>query len=67
MGKSAIAMDIAVTVARAYREGEVAGQRVAVYGAAVGIFSLEMSGTQLMNRLLAEQAEIHRTRSGQAG
>ena len=38
-----------------------------VEGAAVGIFSLKMSGTQLLNRLLAEQAEIpsHKVRSGE--
>ena len=53
MGKSALATNIAFAAAKA--------------GAAVGIFSLEMSAEQLANRIVAEQAGVasERVRRGQ--
>jgi replicative DNA helicase len=52
MGKSALAANIGVNAARRYAQTK--GRE----GAAVGFFSLEMSGEQLGQRVLAEQAGI---------
>lgn len=52
MGKSALAANIGVNAARRYAETE--GRE----GAPVGFFSLEMSGEQLGQRVLAEQSGI---------
>lgn len=59
MGKTALATNIAFNAARAYR-GEIGkeGREVAVEGARVGFFSLEMSAGQLTGRLVADYAEI---------
>ncbi|MEI6985120.1 MAG: replicative DNA helicase [Rhodospirillaceae bacterium] len=52
MGKTALATNIAVNAAKEYlRTG-------GTDGAAVGIFSLEMSGEQLANRVLADEIKI---------
>jgi replicative DNA helicase len=63
MGKSALAANIAISAARARADG--AGPAPA--GAVVGFFSLEMSDDQVMNRILAERANVpsHRVRQGQ--
>jgi replicative DNA helicase len=52
MGKSALAANIGVNAARRYAQTK--GRE----GAAVGFFSLEMSGEQLGQRVLAEQSGI---------
>jgi replicative DNA helicase len=63
MGKSALAANIAISAARA--RADEAGPEPA--GAVVGFFSLEMSDDQVMNRILAERANVpsHRVRQGQ--
>lgn len=67
MGKTALATNIGLNVASAFREEDIEGQRVLVDGAPVAIFSLEMSGTQITNRILADQAQIpgNKVRSGE--
>lgn len=59
MGKTALATNIAFNAARRYR-GEIGkdGREVAVEGARVGFFSLEMSAGQLTGRLVADFAGI---------
>jgi replicative DNA helicase len=52
MGKTALAATIGVNAARRYAQTE--GKE----GAAVGFFSLEMSGEQLGQRVLTEQSGI---------
>jgi replicative DNA helicase len=66
MGKSSLAANIGFNAAQAYRQEEREGQQVVVDGAAVVIFSLEMSGTQITHRIMAEQAEVphHKVRKG---
>ena len=59
MGKTALATNIGFNAARRLKYEETAsGERKAVDGAVVGIFSLEMSSEQLATRILAEQSEI---------
>lgn len=67
MGKSALATNIGFNIARSYREAMVDDRKVVADGAAVGIFSLEMSGTQITHRLMAECAEVanDKVRKGQ--
>jgi replicative DNA helicase len=59
MGKTALATNIAFNAVKAYREehGED-GKPIAVDGAVVGFFSLEMSAEQLANRILSEQTGL---------
>jgi replicative DNA helicase len=68
MGKTALATNIAFAAAQAHRaEPGEDGQLRTVSGAHVGFFSLEMSGEQLVTRILAEQAGVpsERLRRGQ--
>ena len=68
MGKTALATNIAFAAVRAHRaEPGEDGQMRTVNGAHVGFFSLEMSGEQLVTRILAEQAGVpsERMRRGQ--
>lgn len=59
MGKTALATNIAVNVAKAYRPiTREDGQVVAADGGVVGFFSLEMSADQLAGRILSEFSEI---------
>ena len=59
MGKTALATNIAVNAARAYRpERQPDGTIKAAEGAVVGFFSLEMSADQLAGRILSEFSEI---------
>ena len=59
MGKTALATNIAFSVARTWRGGTTPdGHRKTEDGGQVGFFSLEMSAEQLATRILAEQAEI---------
>ncbi len=59
MGKTALATTIAFNAARAYRvEPDDQGNEVAVDGAVVGFFSLEMSADQIATRILAERTGI---------
>jgi len=59
MGKSALAMTIALNAARAYRPiYNDAGDIVDAEGAVVGVFSLEMSREQLATRIISEQTRI---------
>jgi replicative DNA helicase len=59
MGKSSLACNIAFNVAKAYKKGLNAdGNEAVVDGAAVGIFSLEMSAEQLATRLIAEESGV---------
>jgi replicative DNA helicase len=68
MGKSSLATNIAYNIAKAWR-GEVRpdGRTESVNGGIVGLFSLEMSASQLANRIIAEQTEIasHRILRGE--
>ena len=59
MGKTALATNIAYTIARAWR-GEVRadGHMHTLDGGVVGFFSLEMSGEQLATRIVSEQTGI---------
>jgi replicative DNA helicase len=59
MGKTALATNIAYSVAKAWN-GEVRadGHMATVNGGIVGFFSLEMSAEQLATRILAEQTKI---------
>ncbi len=62
MGKSALACNIAFNVAKTYKvEKDQAGIDTVVDGAAVGLFSLEMSSEQLATRLLAEESGVPST------
>jgi replicative DNA helicase len=59
MGKTALATNISFNAARAYREAlDATGKPVAVEGAKVAFFSLEMSAEQLATRILAEQTGV---------
>jgi replicative DNA helicase len=59
MGKSALAMTIALNASRAYRPiYNDAGDIVDAEGAVVGVFSLEMSREQLATRIVSEQTRI---------
>jgi replicative DNA helicase len=59
MGKTALATNIAFSIARTYATGEKPdGTHGVVNGGVVGFFSLEMSAEQLAARILSEQAEI---------
>jgi replicative DNA helicase len=59
MGKTALATNMAFNAVKAYREEHGPdGKPEVVDGAVVGFFSLEMSGEQLANRILSEQAGI---------
>jgi len=68
MGKTSLATNIAYNIAKAWR-GEVRpdGRTESVNGGIVGLFSLEMSASQLANRIIAEQTEIpsHRILRGE--
>ena len=58
-GKTALATNIAFHAARSLRtEKSEAGVEQVVDGAVVGFFSLEMSGDQVTNRIVAEQAGV---------
>ncbi|MGB6439079.1 MAG: replicative DNA helicase [Methyloceanibacter sp.] len=56
MGKTALATNIAYHVAQTYRRDP--DSEVAVDGAVVGFFSLEMSAEQLATRIISERAYI---------
>ena len=58
MGKSALATNIGLAIARAYKAGEDHGARKTVDGGIVGFFSLEMSAEQLATRMLAELSGV---------
>ncbi|MEE9329579.1 MAG: replicative DNA helicase [Parvularculaceae bacterium] len=59
MGKTALATNIAVNAARAYKpEAQPDGSIKAGDGAVVGMFSLEMSADQLAGRILSEFSKI---------
>lgn len=59
MGKSSLATNIAVSVARNYRtEKQPDGTLSAVEGGVVGLFSLEMSAEQLATRIISETARV---------
>ncbi len=59
MGKTALATNIALNAARAYvPERQPDGSIKAKSGAVVGLFSLEMSDSQLAGRILAESSGI---------
>src|SRR5580693_4684065 len=68
MGKTALATNIAYSIAKAW-EGEVRpdGRIESVNGGIVGFFSLEMSAQQLATRIISEQTEIasNRIRRGE--
>ena len=60
MGKSSLAVNIAVNAARAYvPERQADGSIKAKSGAVCGFFSLEMSADQLAARILADVADIN--------
>lgn len=65
MGKTALALNIAMNVARA-KQKAVEGGEAEHYGGTVVSFSLEMLGEQLATRLLSDFAEIesHKIRQG---
>ena len=56
MGKSALATNIAMNAAEKYREEITDGEVTVTDGAMVGIWSLEMSGQQLVQRVIAERS-----------
>ena len=59
MGKSSLATNIALHIARRHRtEKQPDGTDKLIDGGVVGFFSLEMSAEQLATRMLSEQAEI---------
>lgn len=59
MGKTALATNIAFSVARDYAfETQPSGAKKTVRGGRVGFFSLEMSGEQLAMRILAEVSGV---------
>jgi len=65
MGKTSLALNVAMHVARAKQKADQAGEAEHL-GGVVGFFSLEMSAEQLATRLLSDFAEIesHRIRQG---
>lgn len=59
MGKTALATNIAYSIASAYEpEYKTDGTVVAAKGGIVGFFSVEMSAEQLATRIISEQTEI---------
>lgn len=59
MGKTALATNIAFSIAKGHRsEIKADGTTETVNGGVVGFFSLEMSAEQLATRIIAEQTEI---------
>jgi replicative DNA helicase len=59
MGKTALATNIAFSIARNYRgETRADGVRETLDGGVVGFFSLEMSAEQLATRIIAEQSGV---------
>ena len=59
MGKSALATNVALNAARAYKAERLAdGTTRAASGAVVGLFSLEMSADQLATRIIAEVSGV---------
>ncbi|MBU1174955.1 MAG: replicative DNA helicase [Alphaproteobacteria bacterium] len=59
MGKSSLATNIAVNVAKTFREEPTPeGNMKTVNGGRVGFFSLEMSAEQLATRILSDEARI---------
>ena len=59
MGKTALATNIAMNIARKYRfQSEVDGSRKTVDGGVVAFYSLEMSAEQLATRLLADASGV---------
>ncbi|MFN3958904.1 MAG: replicative DNA helicase [Parvularculaceae bacterium] len=59
MGKSSLATNIALNVARAYRpERQPDGTIKAAEGGVVGLFSLEMSSDQLATRIISEVSGV---------
>ena len=59
MGKSSLATNIAVNIAKAFREEPTPdGNMKTTNGGRVGFFSLEMSAEQLATRILSDQARV---------
>ena len=59
MGKTALATNIALNAARAYKaERQADGSIRTVNGAVVGLFSLEMAAEQLATRIIAETSNV---------
>jgi len=59
MGKTALATNIAVNAARAFRsEKQPDGTMKTVDGAIVGLFSLEMASEQIATRIISETARV---------
>jgi replicative DNA helicase len=59
MGKTSLATNMAFSIARSFRKGQLPdGTTGAVDGGVVGFFSLEMSAEQLAARILSEASEI---------
>ena len=59
MGKTSLATNLAVNVARAFKsERQQDGTSKTVEGGVVGFFSLEMSAEQLATRILSEMSEV---------
>jgi replicative DNA helicase len=59
MGKSSLACNIGLNVAKAYKRGlNENGEDVVIDGAAVAIFHLEMSSEQVATRLIAEESGV---------
>lgn len=59
MGKTSLATNIAVNVARAHKtERQSDGTVKTVQGGIVGLFSLEMAAEQLATRILSEMSEV---------
>jgi replicative DNA helicase len=66
MGKTALALNLAMNVARVKQKAIEADPNAEHTGGTVGFFSLEMSGEQLATRILSDFAEIesHKIRQG---
>jgi len=66
MGKTALALNLAMNVARIKQKATEADPNAEHTGGTVGFFSLEMSGEQLATRILSDFAEIesHKIRQG---
>jgi replicative DNA helicase len=59
MGKTALATNIAFSVAKAYQgETRADGTRQTLNGGVIGFFSLEMSAEQLATRIISEQSGV---------
>ena len=59
MGKTSLATNIALNLAKAYKRGRLPdGAEGAVDGGVVGFYSLEMSAEQLAARILSEASEV---------